>query len=219
MSDQRSRTPHRVDLEFLTHLEGSVSVGYVPTHRRGAKKGEAIGQSGVTVGVGCDLGARCEADLRRLGLADDLVEKLTPYLGKRRREAQEALACRPLRLSDAEAAALSAAVAAEIFDRLAARYDAAVAAVPGARRFCELPWQAQTVIASVAYQYGDNLRRATPRFWAKAVSQDWRAVVDALENFGDAYGPRRRQEAKLLRTMLAGGDHRDTRTPAQETQA
>lgn len=203
MSDVRNRDVCRIDMQFLTRLEGSVSHGYVPTHRRGEKKGEAIGQSGVTIGVGCDLGGRCEADLLRLGLPADLVDKLKPYLGKRRREAQEALARRPLQLSEAEAAMLSAAVASEIFERLAARYDRAVAGIAGARRFKALPWQAQTAIASVAYQYGDNLPRATPRFWAHAVAQDWPALAQALENFGDAYAPRRCQEAHLLRTILA----------------
>ena len=206
MSEARRRDVHRIDLQFLARLEGSVSHGYVPTHRRGPKKGEAIGQSGVTVGIGVDLGGRYEAELLRLGLPADLVGKLKPYLGKRRREAQEALACRPLRLSDAEAAMLSAAVAGEIFERLAARYDRAATGIPGARRFYDLPWQAQTAIASVAYQYGDNLPQATPRFWAKAVDQDWPALVRALENFGDSYALRRRQEAQLLRAMLAESD-------------
>ena len=86
---------------------------------------------------------------------------------------------------------------------MTARYDRAVAAVPGARAFHDLPWQAQTVIASVAYQYGDNLPRATPRFWAKAVAQDWPALADALENFGDAFAPRRRQEASSSAMHMA----------------
>lgn len=85
--------------------------GYVPTHRSGANKGQAIGRSGVTIGIGCDLGGRSEDDLLRLGLPAALIEKLTPYLGKRRREAQQALAARPLQLSQEEAAMPSAAIA------------------------------------------------------------------------------------------------------------
>jgi len=206
MSDVLNHGAYRIDMQFLSRLEGSVSCGYVPSYRRGPRKGEAIGQSGVTIGIGCDLGGRSEADLRRLGLPADLVEKLKPYLGKRREEAQQALASRPLRLSDGEAALLSAAIAGEIFARLAARYNQAIGEVRGTRLFHELPWQAQTAIASVAYQYGDNLPRATPRFWAKAIAQDWSALADALENFGDAYAPRRRQEAQLLRRMLTDED-------------
>lgn len=195
-----------VDMDFLVRLEGSVTYGYVPTHRSGAKKGQAIGRSGVTIGIGCDLGGRSENDLLCLGLPSTLVARLKPYLGKRRREAQQALASQPLRLSHDEAAMLSAAIAGEIFTRLAARYDAAVEGMAERRQFCELPWQAQTVIASVAYQYGDNLPLAAPRFWTTALTQDWPALVRTLENFGDAYGPRRRAEAQLLRAMLAGID-------------
>lgn len=197
--------PPLVDLAFLTAMEGSVCYGYVPTYRSGASKGQVIGRSGVTVGIGCDLGGRSKDDLLRLGLPAALVGKLMPYLGKRRREAQQALAAQPLRLSQEEAAMLSAAIAGEIFERLAARYDAATEGLPGACRFAQLPWQARTVIGSVAYQYGDNLPRATPRFWTVALTQDWPALMRELESFGDAYAPRRRREAELLRTMLANG--------------
>lgn len=203
MTEPRGGEAPLVDMDFLTRMEGSVCYGYVPTYRSGANKGQAIGRSGVTIGIGCDLGGRSEDDLLRLGLPAALVGKLKPYLGKRRREAQQALAARPLQLSQAEAAVLSAAIAGEIFERLAARYDAAIEGVPGGRRFAQLPWQARTAIGSVAYQYGDNLPRATPRFWTVALSQDWPAMVRALESFGDAYAPRRRREAELLRSMLA----------------
>lgn len=203
MTEPRRGEAPLVDMEFLSRMEGSVCYGYVPTHRSGANRGQAIGRSGVTIGIGCDLGGRSEDDLLRLGLPAALIGKLTPYLGKRRREAQQALAVRPLQLSPEEAAMLSAAIAGEIFERLAARYDAATGGLAGARRFAQLPWQARTVIGSVAYQYGDNLPRATPRFWAVALTQDWPALVRALENFGDAYTPRRRREAELLRALLA----------------
>jgi len=194
---------HAVDFGVLARFEGRVATGYVPTHTRPPNRGEAIGQSGVTVGMGVDLGCRQEDDLLRLGLDPSLLVKLRPYLGKRRQAAQRALAACPLRLTGDEVLALDAAVASEIIGRLAARYDAALTCVPCARRFHELPWQAQTVLASLAWQYGENLPRATPRFWALATRQDWRAVIAELECFGDAYAPRRRQEAKLLREMLA----------------
>lgn len=208
-----------VDMDFLVRLEGSVTYGYVPTHRSGAKKGQAIGRSGVTIGIGCDLGGRSENDLLCLGLPGSLVARLKPYLGKRRREAQQALASQPLRLSQEEAAMLSAAIAGEIFTRLAARYDSAVAGTAERRLFRDLPWQAQTVIASIAYQYGDNLPLAAPRFWTVALTQDWPALVRALENFGDAYAPRRRAEAQLLRMMLAGNGQAAAPSPAEPLQS
>ena len=215
----RSTGAPGVDMDFLVRLEGAVTYGYVPTHRSGARKGQAIGRSGVTIGIGCDLGGRSENDLLCLGLPSTLVARLKPYLGKRRREAQQALASQPLRLSHEEEAMLSAAIAGEIFTRLAARYDAAVAGMADRLRFRELPWQAQTVIGSVAYQYGENLPLAAPRFWTTALTQDWPALARALENFGDAYGPRRRAEAQLLRAMLAGAGKDAAPSPPAPAQS
>lgn len=50
--------------------------GYVPEPE--------TNQSGVTIYVGLDLGARKLSDLNRLGLNASLVSKLTPYLGRKK---------------------------------------------------------------------------------------------------------------------------------------
>lgn len=50
-----------VDMDFIAELEGESCVGYVPLQR-----GQPIGNSGVTVGIGVDLGQRSEAELVRL---------------------------------------------------------------------------------------------------------------------------------------------------------
>lgn len=181
-----------VDLSFIAELEGESCTGYVPLQR-----GQPIGNSGVTVGIGVDLGQRSEVELVRLGLSLSLIGKLKPYLGLRRNDALQALSARPLRLSPAEAGELSGAIASDIIARVAKRFEAAAN-----RRFADVPAPARTVIASVAWQYGDNLPKACPRFWRLVVGQDWAAVVAELENFGDDYAPRRRKEAKLLRTVL-----------------
>jgi type VI secretion system secreted protein VgrG len=203
MPTSRCCVDHAVDVAFLIRLEGCVAKGYVPTRTRPPNKGDVIGQSGATIGIGVDLGQRNENDLIRLGLPDDLIAKLRPYLGKRCRDAQAVLAECPLYLSTNEVEELSAAVIAETIERIAARYDAAVQGKPNACRFDALPWQAQTVITSLAYQYGDNLPRATPRFWKHVTDRNWCAVILELENFGDKYGSRRRKEARLLREMIA----------------
>jgi hypothetical protein len=183
-----------VDLGFIAELEGQSCMGYVPL-----RGGQPIGNSGVTVGIGVDLGQRSEAELVRLGLSLALVARLKPYLGLRRADALQALSARPLRLSTAEAGELSGVIASDIIARVAKRYWA-----DAGRRFADLPPAAQTVIASVAYQYGDNLPKACPRFWRLVAGQDWTGAVAELENFGDDYAPRRRKEAKLLRTVLGG---------------
>jgi hypothetical protein len=63
--------------------------------------------------------------------------------------------------------------------------------------FCDLTKGVQTVIMSVAFQYG-YLPNRTPKFWNAVVNQDWVKAVWHLENFGDVYKRRRLKEAKLL---------------------
>lgn len=63
--------------------------------------------------------------------------------------------------------------------------------------FFDLPAEAQTVIASVAFQYGD-LSIAAPRFWRAVCKQDWHAAIAELRDFGDEYHSRRHLEADLL---------------------
>lgn len=69
---------------------------------------------------------------------------------------------------------------------LVVKYDSAV----GAGEFYKLPTEAQTVIASVAFQYG-NLATSAPKFWAEATSKDWSGAISELRDFGDVYNTRR----------------------------
>ncbi|HED35639.1 MAG TPA: hypothetical protein ENJ08_15710 [Gammaproteobacteria bacterium] len=65
-------------------------------------------------------------------------------------------------------------------------------------KFKDLPAQAQTVIASVSYQYG-TLSTKAPKFWAEVIVQDWEAAIKILNKFGDKYPTRRKKEAALLK--------------------
>lgn len=184
----------KVDWDFVSRLEGGRTlVAYVPDPARS--------QSGVTIATGFDLGQRDRGDLAALGLDADLIDKLEPYLGVRRNEAAALLRDRPLTLADTEARALDMASHRSVLSRLRSNYRHA----PENRAnvlFTELPGDAQTVIASVAFQYGPALGRAAPRFWAAVTAQDWASAVDILEDFRDRYPTRRRAEAARLRRLL-----------------
>jgi hypothetical protein len=183
-----------IDWTFIGKLEGAgIARGYVPN--------PSTSISGVTVATGFDIGQRSTVDLEAMGLPDDLVAKLEPYAGLKGRAAADFLAEHPLLLKADEVAAIDASVRAAFSDRLASVYNAAVSGDGDRADFEDLPPAAQTVIASVAYQYGLDLKRRTPRFWATVVAQDWEAAVAELRNFGDAYGSRRRQEAELLASV------------------
>jgi hypothetical protein len=77
-------------------------------------------------------------------------------------------------------------------------YNAEVRADKTKKAFEDLPGEAQTAIASVAFQYGTRLSFRTPKFWKAAVSQDWKETTKVLRNFGDVYPTRRGLEADLL---------------------
>ena len=108
----------------------------------------------------------------------------------------------PVAISQTEADELNAAVAPNIMDPLIAKYNAA-SSVP----FDQLPPEAQTVIADVAYQYGPNLDLpaidgGTPKFWGMVTQQNWQAAVNELNNFGDGSQSRRESEATLLQKCI-----------------
>jgi hypothetical protein len=119
-----------------------------------------LGKSGVTCGGGVDLGQWSEAQLRQRRVPDAIIEQVRPYLGVRGDDAVEILRHRPLNMSREDASTLTECIRSDILDDLVRRYDAA-----SDRPFRYLDQQAQTVIASIAFQFGTDLAKATPRFW------------------------------------------------------
>lgn len=183
----------KIDYVFLSKLEGgSVTVGYVPA--------AAVSSSGVTIATGFDLGQRSESDLKILGIVPHLVAKFKPYMGKKRKAAEDALKKTPLTISVEEAAGIDKVVKKTHISLVRATYNSAIEGE--AKRFLDLPGEAQTVIASVSFQYGVGLRVRTPKFWKAVTSQDWKKTVAILNDFGDAYSTRRRKEAALLSRLV-----------------
>ena len=144
-------------------------------------------------------GGRNVDDLKKIQLSGALIEKLTPYLGLIKIDAVNKLELAPLTISSQEADEIDEASKASATQRLMIRYDAAIKSDQD--QFAELPPEAQTVIASVAFQYGDLATR-TPLFWQAVINQDWSKTVAILNDFHDAYPTRRRKEAELLQTIL-----------------
>jgi len=173
-------------------LEGGQKLdGYVPAATKS--------KSGVTVATGFDLGARNEADLLRLRLSSTLVKKLKPYLTLKSVTAEQFVKKSPLKISKLEADTIDKAAKSSITNQLIQKYNMSIAA--GLEKFDFLPAEAQTVIASVYYQYG-NLSTEAPKFWSEVIKQDWKAAVAILNNFQDRYPTRRKKEASLLKKIF-----------------
>ncbi|ENI4129037.1 peptidoglycan-binding protein, partial [Vibrio fluvialis] len=177
-----------INFEFIKELEGVKKDGYVPDVKNSS--------SGVTIASGFDLGARSKSDLLALGLPQKLVDKLTPYLGYKKDEAVEFLAKNPLSVNEQELELLISKVKESETRRIVDLYNR----TSKTTKFECLPWQAQTVIASVSYQYG-YLPSETENFWKQAIEQDWSAMFNNLMKFGDKYPTRREKEAGLIKEI------------------
>ena len=84
---------------ILLALEGNPSNPKVPT-----KDGKVMGQSGITIGKGVDLGAQDEARLKKMGIPESIVKKIVSsgYLGLKGEDAVNALKKGTLKLSAEE---------------------------------------------------------------------------------------------------------------------
>lgn len=183
-----------IDPAFIGRQEGFRLDGYVPD--LGAS------MSGVTIGTGVDIGQMSVAGIQSLDLPNELKQRLIPYAGLTQHNAVYLLSNLPLYLTVDEAHALDRAVTQNIIGGVATRYDLAA---PG-RSFAELPLEARTVIADVAYQYGPNLEQRAPAFWSDVTQGNWDGATQKLRAFGDRYPTRRNAEADLLELSIDRGD-------------
>lgn len=179
-----------IDWTFIGKLEGFRTHGYVPDH--------GSSQSGVTIGMGVDLGHWSEDQLRRRRVPDAIIKRVSPYLGLRGDDAIEAAG--ELTLHELDAEILSSCIQGDIVDALRKRYARIQPA--GSLLWDYLPSAAATVIVSVGFQYGPMLSKRTPKFWGRAIWNDWAGMVEELRNFGDRYPTRRNREADHLERVL-----------------
>src|SRR5262249_52129850 len=109
-----------VNSEWITKNEGGSSrKGYVPRVKGGSDN------SGVTIAAGFDLGQHSLDDLRRLNLSDDLIKRLSPYLGLTGQAARDALAKQSVSISRDEAVQIDNAAFASYFNTAAQTFDQA----------------------------------------------------------------------------------------------
>ena len=201
--------PAGVDWNFVEGREGVRRLdGYMPTDN-GKADGKVVGDSGVTVASGFDLGQHSPSDLKAMGLYQGLIDRLTPYMkpGLRREAAQKFLKDNPLAISDEEARMIDRRAQIKSYDDLAGRYNAATRNAygpTGAPRFQDLPQGAQTAIADVAFQYG-SLAAQTPNFWRQVTSGQWQGAYDNLMHFGDDHETRRKEDAGLIGPDIRSG--------------
>ena len=173
-----------IDFSFIAKLEGNECKGYVPDPENS--------QSGVTIASGFDIGQRSFDEISN-AFEVSLAEKLLPYIGKKKQEALDFLEQNPLEVTEQEAELINEYSHSNATERLKQLWQNSDAQTG----FDDLPDECQTVVASVAFQYG-NLATRTPNFWKQVTAEDWDGAEANLRNFGDKYATRRHQEADLL---------------------
>ena len=177
-----------IDFDFILKQEGFETQGYVPDAENS--------KSGVTIASGFDLGARVLSDLK--GLPEDIVKILTPFLSLKGAEAQEVAS--NLNVSEDQAKIINEFAKSEAITNLKTKWETSTGT-----SFDTLSKEQATVLASVAFQYGD-LESRTPNFWKQATSGDWEGAYNNLLNFGDRYDSRRKDEANYLFPTLKKTD-------------
>jgi Bacterial toxin homologue of phage lysozyme, C-term len=185
-----------IDWAFVERLEGRKLTGYVPKDSHG----HIFENSGVTIGTGIDLGHRDRGELISTFIPDALKRRLLPYVGLRGERAETILEARPLVLTEDECTALDTAIQRQVLYRLEFRFNQD-SKVP----FDNLPAEAQTVLMSLAWNFGANLDEKLPTGWKLATASRWDDLAHWLETTPwkqPELLPRRQKEAALLRTIL-----------------
>jgi len=105
---EAANTPDPAFSRAIEHEGGSQSTGYIPTEG-----------SGVTIAAGLDLGQWTEASLRNLGISEETIAVLSPYMGFTTRSQVEEAQLRPqdLQLTPAQETEINEAVLGNSRDR------------------------------------------------------------------------------------------------------
>ena len=182
--------------ETLGTFEGAAKCrGYVPAHA-----GKALGNSGVTIGTGVDLGQHTAEGLAAMRVPHSVIGLLVPYLGLQKEAAQKRLKTLPLILSPESVHALDQAVTKHFIDTVERIFDHRAARC-GASFFADRPRQVQAVAVSLCYQLGP---KGCPRTLDLLAQGRYADASQELENsaaWGHRYMARRRAEAALIRQV------------------
>lgn len=196
--------------DFLRRVEGWYTRLYIPCFLKAGGTANyiggpnpdnyrAMGASGCTVGIGCDLGQTDEKTLLGYGLSPDVAVIFRPYYGKKKDDAIQVLHTLPLVVSESVAKELTIAVHKGYLEK----YVKPAYALKSRVLFDSLPKQAQAVVMSVCYQKGvGGVRRDWPKLWEYLTTQKWRLAVNELKTGFSQYKSRRKIEGELLEELL-----------------
>lgn len=190
-----------IDFNFIKENEGkAITKAYIPENNDGS----VMGQSGVTIASGFDLGQQDATSIS--GLSKELQDKLIPYLGAKKDKAVAKLKeTGGLELSIEEVNEIDMMAKEQYSSKIKESYSKLTG-----KNFDELSSNVQTVIADIQFQYGTNYGR-TPKF-AGIIQEiadnpsnvdSYMKLENELRNFGDDYGSRRKRGADLIKDQIS----------------
>ena len=177
--------------DLVVSKDGAISIDRATEEINGRNmlKGKD-NRSGVTIGVGVDLGQQApeayKDRLRNFGIKQELIAKLEPYMGLIRGQAIEKLKEKPLSLSKQEVEQIVAEMKNEMLKDLVREYKDLTADIKNHRDFKELAIEEQTILFSRKWQNG-NLQIPASKAIAKSFSLG--LVRDALDKLVPANYP------------------------------
>ena len=159
--------------------------GYVPSDN-----------SGVTIGVGFDLGQHNKGDLKRMGFNKKLIAKLTPYLGLEGDAARKVAG--NLNVSGQDYIDIILKPIHHKIDRVVKKYNEKA----GKDAFQNLEPELQRTIFGVTYQMGTgNFLKSN--FWKQATSKDWTGMLNNLQS--DSWVATQKRRTEELDILLKSG--------------
>ncbi len=171
----------------------------------GHEKDSVIGKSGVTIASGFDLGQRNSHDLDSLKLPAHLNNALKPFLGLKKEDAKKAFDeyeeknGHKLMITGVDAQLIDQKVKEKSVKVITKNFNAA-----SKNSFDKIDPNAQTALASFAFQYGENMQKHKSEYvqkvWNAYTNQNYPEAIKLLEGAPE-YNGRRRQEADLLRKI------------------
>lgn len=198
----------RMITDTLHALEGNELRAYIPM-----KNGKPMDKSGATIGAGIDTGQWSAKGLRKIGVDEEVITRLSPLLGKNAEAAQREMdnlkkTGDAVSLTPEQARHLNEKAQIHFSANTQQKYNTAPhntdANGKTIRKFEELPKEMQAVITSVLYQHGSTEK--VPKFWEHTTKGNWEGAINELRNFSPKpdykYHPRRNKEADIMQKGL-----------------
>ncbi|MDZ5648061.1 pesticin C-terminus-like muramidase [Nitrospirillum sp. BR 11828] len=197
-----------INFTFLSQFEGGQQLrGYVPF----GNDGLVAGSSGMTVATGFDVGQKSEAELKAIGLPQDVITLVSPFAKHKFKGMTKIQVAKWVKdtaplpiLTKAQADAVDKAVHGDVLNAIKNAWDQG--REEGVPAFTELPTPWQTVLFSRAFHQGNGVTSTSVAqpFFTAAFAGKWDEAVTALRNYAvspDWYKQRVASEAAYLDTQ------------------